>query len=122
MKAMEEPAFILDGARVAEYAGLDFGRRGDMFGLVVGGVSLDARIVSRVALVENLADDRVFLLHCNDRWETLAAEGFPDLPAARRSAAESYGKALGPWTPYRALSAAEAREIETTRAFLREIG
>jgi hypothetical protein len=119
MMSMDEPPFLLDAARVVAYAPLDLGRAPAVFSLVVGGISLGRHNVSRLAIVENLVDETTFLLHCNDRWETLAAEPCRDAPSAQKVADAAYGRALAEWRAFRELTAAEAREIETTRSFLR---
>ena len=119
---MEEPPLMLDGARVLEYAELDrtvapTGR----ISVSVGGAPVDLNSVAGVAIAENLVDGGVFLLHCNDRWETLAAGHYPDPDAARRSAEEAYSGLSMRWKPYHELSAEESAEVESTRKFLREL-
>jgi hypothetical protein len=116
-----EPPFVLDAARVVRYAALDFGRAGQRTGVVVSGVAIDAANLAHVAIAEALLDGTIFLLHCNDRWETVGASHHPDVQSAERAAAATYGSALPAWTPYRPLTDEEEREIQTTRAFLRDL-
>lgn len=116
---MEEPPFLLDAARVLEFAILDLA--GNRFGGVVEGVAVDQDSVSRLVIAESLVDGAVFLMHCTDRWETMAAGQYPDARAAESAAAAAYPEICMTWTKFRDLSAAEAREMETTRSFLREL-
>jgi hypothetical protein len=120
--AMEEPPLMLDGARVIEYAELDrtvapTGR----ISVTVGGAPVDMNSVAGVVMAEDLIDGGVFLLHCNDRWETLAAGHYANLAAARQSADEAYSGLTMRWKPFHELSAEEAAEVETTRKFLRQL-
>lgn len=119
---MEEPPLMLDGARVLEYAELDrtiapTGR----ISISVGGAPVDLNSVAGIAIAENLVEGGVFLLHCNERWETLAAGHYADHDAARRSAEEAYSGLSMRWKPYHDLSPEESAEVETTRKFLREL-
>lgn len=117
---MEEPPFLIDGTRVVEYAPVDASRlAGKHVSVVVSGVALGDNLRG-VAIAEDLVKDGVFALHCNDRWETVAAERFLEPEAARAAVERAYGMAL-PWQPYRSLTAKEQSEVDTTRAFLREI-
>lgn len=117
---MEEPPFLIDGTRVVEYAEVDASRlAGKHVSVVVSGVALGDTLRA-VAIAEDLVKDGVFALHCNDRWETVAAERFLEAEAARAAVERAYGMAL-PWQPYRELTAKERSEVDTTRAFLREI-
>ena len=118
---MDEPPFILDAANVVEFTVLDLSGPGARFSFVAGGVSIDARSVSRLAITRSLLDDAVFLLHCSDRWETVAAEPFADIEAAQRAAAAAYAGIALAWTRYRELTPAERDEMRTTRSFLREL-
>ena len=118
---MNEPPFLLDAALVLEYAALDPGAQAHAFNVVVNGVPVDADNVSRVAIVRALLDDRHYVLHCNDGWETVAAAEAGDAAAARAEAQAGYGGVLGPWQAYRALTPDERREAETTRGFLRSL-
>jgi hypothetical protein len=116
-----EPPFLLDGARVVLHAilGEEAVRHG--YSVVVGGVSVDPRSVSRLVVAESLLDQAVFLLHCNEHWETVAAGPARDADAARAAAAQAYqGIDIG-WTPFRELTAAEREEMATTTRFLREL-
>lgn len=117
---MEEPPFLIDGTRVLEYAEVDAAAlAGKRVSVVVSGVALGDTLRC-VAIAEDLVKDGAFALHCNDRWETVAAERFLERDAARAAVERVYGMAL-PWQPYRALTATEQSEVDTTRAFLREI-
>ena len=118
----EDPPFLLDAARVVEFAAIDPGM--DPSGqahAVVGGVTLDLETIRGVVIVESLLDGAIFLLHCGKEWETVAASPHADVEAARASAAHSYSGFPIPWRAYRPLTAEERKEIETTSAFLREI-
>ena len=108
--AVDEPPFLIDGARVLAFAALD---ARDAHA-VAGGIAVDG--ATRIAVTENLADGQTFLLYCNDAWETLGAESHGDVQGAQR-AVRSQFPAIE-WRPYRPLTPAEAAEIETTRAFL----
>jgi len=118
---MTEPHFILDGARVVFHAvlGEAAARRG--FSFAAGGVTVSPSSVSRVVVTQSLLDDSVFLLHCNDHWETVAGVPASDPDAAKAAAAEAYEGIDIAWTPYRDLTDDERREMETTRQFLREL-
>ena len=103
------------------YATLDPGPRGWRSAVVVNGVAMGSADLAGVAIAEALLDGTVYLLHCNARWETLSATPMPDVEAAEREAATTYGDALAGWTEYRALTEDEQAEIRTTRAFLRDL-
>ena len=117
----KEPPLLLDGARVVSYAVLPPPAGAGRGAMVVGGVSLDAANASRLAIVEDLAADGAWLLACNERWETIAAERHANAAQARAAADATHRDAPIAWTDFRALTAEEEREVETTRAFLREI-
>ncbi len=119
---LEEPPFLLDGARVLRYAFLDVAAHsGEGSGVVIDGVALDLNMVRRVVVAQNLVDDAVFVMHCNDEWHTVAAATYPDVATAQAGAAAAYGALAPQWVNFRELSQEEAREVATTRAFLREI-
>jgi len=120
-RRLEEPPFVLDAARIVRYATLDPGPRGWRGAVVVNGVPMDAANLAGVAIAEGLLDGTVFLLHCNERWETLSATILPDVESAEREAATTYGDALPGWTEYRPLTDEERSEIQGTRAFLRDL-
>lgn len=118
---MEEPPFLIDGTRVLEFAILDYATlAATQASVVVSGVALDFNTLRGVAICENLVKDGVFAVHCNERWETVAADRYPQLDAARSGVDAVYGMAL-PWQPYRDLSPQERSQLETTRAFLKEL-
>jgi len=123
MKAMpDEPPLLLDGTRVVRYAGIEAANpEAAMAGVVAAGVPIDLRIVTRLAITEDLVNPGAFLLHCNDDWETVAAENYADADAAQASADEAYRAVSLRWCSFRPLTASEHAEVETTRAFLREI-
>ena len=123
MKPMpEEPPLLLDGTRVVRYAGIEAANpAAAMAGVVAAGVPIDLRIVTRLAITEDLVNPGVFLLHCNDDWETVAAENYADADAAQASADDAYRAVVLTWRSFRPLTASEHAEVETTRAFLREI-
>ena len=123
MKAtIDEPPLLLDGTRVVRYASIDASvPEAAMAGVVAGGVPIDLRIVTRLAITEDLVSPGVFLLHCNDDWETIAAENYADADAAKRTADEAYSAVPVAWSSYRPLTESEQAEVETTRAFLLEI-
>jgi hypothetical protein len=117
--ALAEPPFVLDAARVLRYAVL---RKEELrSGAVVNGVPLDAANLAGVVMAEALLDGVLFVLHCNEHWETLTASQHGDEPSAEREVASTYGAAFPGWTAYRALSEEEQREIQTTRAFLQQL-
>lgn len=119
---MEEPPLMLDGARILEYAEIDrtvapAGR----ISVSVGGAPVDMNSVAGVAIAEDLVEGGVYLLHCNERWETLAAGHYAGLDAARTSADEAYAGLTMRWKQYHELSPEESAEVEATRKFLREL-
>jgi hypothetical protein len=119
---MNEPPLLIDAARVAEFAMFDravapTGRTS----VSVGGVPVDLKSVAGVIVAESLADGGYFLLHCNDSWETLAASHYPDQAAARESAERAYSGLASQWKPFHDLSPEEVAEVETIRAFLRQL-
>jgi hypothetical protein len=116
---MKEPQFLLDAARVLRYAELD--ERAGRYAAVVSGVPVDSATVKGLAIVETLLDGTIFLLHCNDEWETVAYSAHASADAAQAAALEAYPPAAQRWSNYRALTDDEEREIVSTRAFLREI-
>lgn len=119
---LEEPPFLLDGALVLRYAFLDtVAHAGGSSGVVVDGVALDLNTVRRVVIAQNLADDAVFVMHCDDDWHTIAAAPYADAATAQASAAAAYGALAPRWIKFRELSEDEAREVATTRAFVKEI-
>jgi hypothetical protein len=109
---------MLDGARVLRYA-LFTGD--DRTAVVIDGLPLDRGALSRLVIAEDLIEGGVFLMHCNDDWQTVAASHYPDARSAEQAAGVAYAAAAPHWTTFRALTPEEEREVETTRAFLREI-
>ena len=113
------PEFMLDGTLVLLYAFLDTSR--GPFQTVVNGIAVDSSVVTRLVITEDLVEGGVHLLHCNADWETVAASAFKNAEAARQSADSTYEGAAPQWHAYRALTEDEKRQVETTRAFLREL-
>ena len=116
---MKAPEFLLDAARVLRYAVMD--ARAGPFSAVISGVPVDSSTVKGLAIVETLVDGTIFLLHCNADWETVASSAHTSAADAEAEAHRMYPAAAQRWTPYRALTADEEREIVSTRAFLKEL-
>lgn len=117
-----EPPFLLDGTHVVRYALIDASRAPPShFSVVANGVPLDLDVVRRLIIAEDLVKGGVYLMHCNEDWETVAAEGFTDADAAQASAESRYAGVPVAWHRYRPLSDTERREVAVTREFLREI-
>jgi hypothetical protein len=110
---------MLDGARVLRYAVLDGPGKEDGIATFCSGTPLDR--VCGLVVAQNLVEDGVYLMHCNDEWATLAASQFPDAESALRTFALENGEVEAAWREFRPLTAAERAEVETTREFLREI-
>lgn len=122
MSGNAEPPFLLDGHHVVRYGLVDKSAPPPAhFSVVAAGVPVDLDTVDRFAIAEDLVKGGVYLMHCNDDWATVAAEGFPDADSAQASAESRYAGVRVAWHRYRALTESETREVETTRAFLREI-
>ncbi len=119
---MDDPPFLLDGSRVVEFAVFDRAHPPDGRASVIAeGISLDRGILAGLVIAEDLVEGGVFLIHCTDDWQALAAGRYEGAEAARASAARSHSGVEIHWKRYRELSPAERAEIESTRAFLREI-
>jgi hypothetical protein len=119
---MNEPPLMIDGTRVVEYAEFDRSMApSGRISVSVGGVPVDLSSVAGVIIAENLAESGFFVLHCNERWETLAAGHYPDQAAARDSAERAYSGVTAHWRQFHELSAEEAAEVEVTRKFLRQL-
>jgi len=121
MSEQTEPPFLLDGARVACYALLGDAAKRHGFSFVAGGVSVSPASVSRIVVAQNLLDEAVFLLHCNEHWETVASTAAGGVEAAKAAAAGAYEGIDIPWTAFRPLTDEERREMATTTEFLREL-
>ena len=93
MKRDGEPPFLLDGARIVQYATVPQ-RPNGRTGVVVNGVGLDPQSVSHIAIVQMLLDETYFVLHCNERWETVAAEPFSELAVAEAAIGAEIHQAL----------------------------
>ena len=118
----DEPPLLLDAARVLEYASFDDALRASPgSSAVVGGVAVDLNNVAGVVIAEGLAQGELFLLLCNDRWETLAAQTCADVAGAKARAEQAYPALSRLWRAYRELTGAEQAEIASTRNFLREL-
>lgn len=121
-REMEEPPFMLDGARVHEFARFDDAiRASGHASAVVGGVAVDFDSISGLVIVEELVKGQFFLLHCNDHWETVASGTYAGVDQARLASEAAYPGVKRLWTRYRELTPEEAAEVETTGRFLREI-
>lgn len=119
---MDEPPVLIDGTRVLAYAILDErARKSPGFRALAAGMPLDGGAVARLIVAENLVEDGVFLIHCDDEWGTVVAETFPDREAAQAAARETCTGVAIEWTSFRDLTDQERREVEITRNFLREI-
>jgi hypothetical protein len=117
-----EPPFLLDGHHVVRYGLIDTSRPPPPhFSVVAGGVPVDLDTVSRLVIAEDLVTGGFYLLHCNDDWATVAADGFADADSAQQDALQRYAGVALAWHRYRELTDRERREVETTREFLREI-
>ncbi|HLX23198.1 MAG TPA: hypothetical protein VKR38_07635 [Usitatibacter sp.] len=119
IEAEDPPQFMIDGARVLRFAFLDASR--GPYSTVVNGMPVDGSIVTRLVIAEDLVEDGVYLLHCNRDWDTVAASHFGDAGDAQRSADSAYESATPRWVEYRDLTDEEKRQVETTRAFLKEL-
>jgi len=123
---MSEPPFMIDGARVIEFAQLGgtldpAAERSGPLSSVFGGVPVHLHDIEGVAIAQDLVEDGVFLVLCNDEWVTITAARFGDAQGARASAEEALPMIRGRWREYRELTPEEGKELETTRAFLREL-
>ena len=123
---MSEPPFMIDGARVVAFALLGGSldpalARSGAASSVFGGVPVHLHDIEGVAIAQDLVEDGVFLVLCNDEWVTITAARFGDVAGARASAEEALPMIRGRWQEYRELTPDERREVETTTAFLREL-
>jgi hypothetical protein len=119
---MNEPPFMIDGARVLEFAALEGAiDRSGPTSSVFGGMPVHLHDIAAVAIAQDLVEDGVFLVLCNDEWVTITSARFGDGLAARKAAEEALPMIRGRWREYRGLTAEERKELETTRAFLREL-
>ena len=116
-----EPPFVLDAARVIEYAPFDMQIASGRASAVLGGVAVDLQNVAGLAIVEDLARGTLFLLYCNKDWETVAADAIVDLGAGKALAENSFTGTARLWTAYRELTPAEQAEVDSTKKFLREL-
>ena len=121
-QGVPEPPLVLDGARVLEYAPFDDAMRsGGRTSAVMGGVALDLLNVAGMVIVEDLAKGDLFLLLCDQDWATLSAEPCGDVASGRERGNSLFPGLSRLWQPFRELTDAERREIESTRNFLREL-
>jgi hypothetical protein len=116
-----EPPFLLDASRVVAFAWIDPVMFPEGTVAVEGGVPLDLDVVRGVAITQALLDDQIYLLHCTSDWLTLAAGTYGNVEAARAAAESAYPGLASLWQAYRALTPAERSEIESTRAFLKDL-
>ena len=120
--AADEPPFLLDGARVLAFARVKRDAASPRHAsAVAGGTPVDLDTVTRVVIAQSLADELVYLMLCNERWETFAAETHTDPEHARRWCDSLLRDVTLEWSDYRALSDDELAEIASTRAFLKEL-
>lgn len=92
---------LISCARVLYYAIVDDSVRYTPKGKVfVGGVELGA--VPRLAIVRNLVDDEIMLLHCDDEWTCLGSSGKGDVDEVISQANRRYEGLDGKWrkAPY----------------------
>ncbi len=123
MAAIEpgSPPLLLDVARVLRYVVFPRAERAqDRVSAVVGGVAVDSDTLAALVIAENLAGEDTFLIACNRDWDTMAASSHLDVAQAEAAARSGCGRPLA-WTEFRELTEEERREVETTRAFLREL-
>ena len=123
---MSEPPFMIDGARVVAFALLGgsmdpAGGRSAPASSVLGGVPVHLHDIEGVAIAQDLVEDGVFLVLCNDEWVTITAARFGDAAEARKSAEEALPMIRGRWREYRELTPEERKELATTTAFLEEL-
>jgi hypothetical protein len=100
---------LIDCARVLFYAIVDDTFRHVPKGtLYAGGRKIEA--VPRLAIVRNLVDDGIMLLHCGDEWESLAVSGVGDVDDLKRQANEHYPGLATKWqkAPYTDVEFAKA--------------
>ena len=89
--------------------------------LIVGGVTLDLTNVRGVVIAENLAEGGAFLLHCDERWQTLGAGYCASAEVAREAAEHAYAGVAAHWRQFHELSVEERAEVEAVRSHLREL-
>lgn len=116
-----EPPMVLDGAHVLEYAPFDEKLSSGGGSAVVSGVAVDLQNVYGLVIVQDLATDALFLLHCNRDWETIAAATIADVASGRAQAEQAFPGVARLFRPFRSLTAGEQAEVASTRAFLREL-
>lgn len=120
MSDCPEPPFLLDSARVLMYA--ETGGRNSYTGRITVFVSnalLDP--VPRLAICEELVENRVLLMHCDNSWKVLAAGFCRSIDAALESAERGYLGISSKWKQYRDLSSEEIGEIDEERQYLRNV-
>ena len=116
---------MIDGARVLAFALLggatDPSVGSNASAGVFGGVPVHLHDVEGIAIAQDLVEEGVFLVLCNDDWVTITGARFGDAEAARASAEEALPMVRGRWREFRELTPQERKELETTQAFLREL-
>ena len=118
MTTVAEPPFLLDSARVIMYA--ETGGSASYTGRITvhaGGRWLEP--VPRLAICEDLVDGNIFIFHCDDSWNVLAAAGAKSVEDAQRTSESAYSGITSKWLPYRALTPREVAELEAEREELR---
>lgn len=116
-----EPPAILDGAVVLEYAPFDAQLASGRASAVVSGIAVDLQNIAGLVIVEDLASDTLFLLHCNSDWETVVSGVIVDAASAKAQAETSFPGVGRLWRKFRDLTAEERAEVVSTRKFLREL-
>lgn len=100
---------LIDCTRVLRYAVLDHEVRYTPRGAIyVDGVELGA--VPRLAIVRNLVDDSVMLLHCDEDWNCLGVSGAGSIEEAVTDANRRYDGLAEKWrkAPYSEVEFAKA--------------
>jgi hypothetical protein len=98
---VDVPPPLIDCARVLRYASVDDSvRYTPQEKLIVDGVEMGA--VPRLAVVRNLVDDSVMLLHCDEAWNSLAVSGGDSIDDVTAYANHRYEGLAGKWNdaPY----------------------
>jgi len=116
---MMEPPAILDSSQVLLYAVLDDSvtYTGRAY-VIVDGTIIDP--VARLAIGQNLYDDDVLLLRCDDEWNVLGVGGYGTVERAQASAETAYAGIGAKWQRFRPLTPEELAAVEETRKFVRD--
>src|SRR3954462_337137 len=110
---MEDPPILLGGARVLEYAFLDrVVKPGGDTSFVVDGVPVELDSVRALVIAEDLVEGGVYLMHCGEDWDMLAAGHHENTAAARESALFDFSGVTPQWNSFRELTEKELAEVE----------